>query len=143
MNWNADRHKSIMSWMASADVANVLSNIPEHADGHVMDRAGWTPLHRAAQLGLSCSSVFALIGQGINPHVLTPEGMTATDLARREGHMKLLKELSRHHCCKVGNILVVVAIVTITFIIIIIIVITKAPFAAKLLQRTLQNFTYS
>lgn len=100
MNWNEDRHRYIMSWMAAGNIAMVLSNIPEHADGHVMDKAGWTPLHRAAQRGLSCRSVCALLDQGINPHVLTPEGMTATDLARRGGHMELLDELSRHSCCK-------------------------------------------
>ncbi|XP_050735463.1 ankyrin-3-like isoform X2 [Eriocheir sinensis] len=100
MNWNEDRHRYIMSWMAAGNIAMVLSNIPEHADGHVMDKAGWTPLHRAAQRGLSCRSVCALLDQGINPHVLTPEGMTATDLARRGGHMELLDELSKHSCCK-------------------------------------------
>ncbi|XP_050704683.1 ankyrin-1-like [Eriocheir sinensis] len=84
--------------MAEGTAARLKAVIPELNDGHEMDAAGLTPLHRAAQRGLSPDMVSELLHLGVSPHVLTPDGMTPADLARRAGHEEVLAVLTNHQC---------------------------------------------
>ncbi|XP_050707204.1 ankyrin-1-like [Eriocheir sinensis] len=97
-DWDEDGHRYIVSFMAEGKAAQLQAVIPEHYDGHEMDAAGLTPLHHAAQRGLSLAMVSELLHLGVSPHVLTPDGMTPADLARRAGHEEVLAVLTKHQC---------------------------------------------
>ncbi|XP_050706842.1 ankyrin-1-like [Eriocheir sinensis] len=84
--------------MAEGNAAGLKAVIIKLCDGHEMDAAGLTPLHRAAQRGLYPDMVSELLHLGVSPHVLTPDGMTPADLARRAGHEEVLEVLSKHQC---------------------------------------------
>ncbi|XP_050691598.1 serine/threonine-protein phosphatase 6 regulatory ankyrin repeat subunit C-like isoform X2 [Eriocheir sinensis] len=77
-----------------------LDFIPEHDDCHLMDADGLTPLHHAAHEGWPPRKVTLLLQKGVSPHVLTPDGLTAADLARRAGREETLAVLTQHVCGK-------------------------------------------
>ncbi|XP_050704003.1 ankyrin-2-like [Eriocheir sinensis] len=84
--------------MAEGKAELLKADILKLCDCHEMDAAGLTPLHRAAQRGLSPDMVSELLHLGVSPHVLTPDGMTPADLARRAGHEEVLAVLTKHQC---------------------------------------------
>lgn len=87
--------------MVKGNVIALKSSVQRTIDGHVMDAGGLTPLHHAAERGLSPECVSILLQQGVSPHVVTPDGSTPADLARRAGHQRVLAVLSQHKCEKV------------------------------------------
>jgi uncharacterized protein len=56
------------------------------------DTDGWTPLHWAAAHGYAASAR-RLLGGGADPSVTTPAGLTAADLAARNGNDTLAERL--------------------------------------------------
>nr|WP_204008004.1 ankyrin repeat domain-containing protein [Virgisporangium aurantiacum] len=56
------------------------------------DTDGWTPLHWAAIHGYAASAR-RLLGAGADPSATTPAGLTAADLAARNGHDTLAERL--------------------------------------------------
>ena len=77
---------------AAGRVPVALLLVERGADVNVRQRHGWTPLHTAAHNG-SEELVDALLAAGADPAATNDDGVTAADLARKDGHAAIAERL--------------------------------------------------
>ncbi len=108
-------HNLVVSWLKTGNTA-LMATIPEHSDGHVLSRKGLTPLHAAALCGVPSDAVKVLMERGASPHVLSPDSMTPSDLARQKGHDSVIEGLQSHQCHQVSVCVYVCVMMRIVFL---------------------------